>query len=165
MICLKESFPHLRTRKLTRVEWCKIRRMMGKPRRCSQVHLLLYFLINTSAILTMYVVKGKLVKWKYVSEFVNSIVTCVCAHAHTCKFNAHFSFQNGLIVEIWPLIFLQFLDIFQYSVSSILLVPDVTNLYYLLCMLFFHLLLSDAVAFSKVSYLWKCDLFIFTFHW
>lgn len=37
MICLKESFPHLRTRKLTRVEWCKIRRMMGKPRRCSQV--------------------------------------------------------------------------------------------------------------------------------
>jgi hypothetical protein len=40
MICLKESFPHLRTRKLTRVEWCKIRRMMGKPRRCSQVCLL-----------------------------------------------------------------------------------------------------------------------------
>ncbi|KAJ9601187.1 hypothetical protein L9F63_000655 [Diploptera punctata] len=36
MICLKESFPNLRTRKLTRVEWCKIRRMMGKPRRCSQ---------------------------------------------------------------------------------------------------------------------------------
>ncbi|XP_043287248.1 protein lin-9 homolog isoform X2 [Venturia canescens] len=36
MICLKESFPQLQTRKLTRVEWCKIRRMMGKPRRCSQ---------------------------------------------------------------------------------------------------------------------------------
>ncbi|XP_049809797.1 protein lin-9 homolog isoform X1 [Schistocerca nitens] len=36
MICLRESFPHLKTRKLTRVEWCKIRRMMGKPRRCSQ---------------------------------------------------------------------------------------------------------------------------------
>lgn len=36
MICLKESFPQLKTRKLTRVEWCKIRRMMGKPRRCSQ---------------------------------------------------------------------------------------------------------------------------------
>ncbi|XP_020710811.2 protein lin-9 homolog isoform X1 [Athalia rosae] len=35
MICLKESFPQLKTRKLTRVEWCKIRRMMGKPRRCS----------------------------------------------------------------------------------------------------------------------------------
>lgn len=26
----------MKTRKLTRVEWCKIRRMMGKPRRCSQ---------------------------------------------------------------------------------------------------------------------------------
>ncbi|XP_063986782.1 protein lin-9 homolog isoform X1 [Diachasmimorpha longicaudata] len=36
MICLKESFPQLKSRKLTRVEWCKIRRMMGKPRRCSQ---------------------------------------------------------------------------------------------------------------------------------
>lgn len=35
-ICLKESFPQLRTRQLTRVEWSKIRRMMGKPRRCSQ---------------------------------------------------------------------------------------------------------------------------------
>lgn len=36
MICLKESFPQLKTNKMTRVEWCKIRRMMGKPRRCSQ---------------------------------------------------------------------------------------------------------------------------------
>lgn len=35
-ICLKESFPELKTRQLTRVEWTKIRRMMGKPRRCSQ---------------------------------------------------------------------------------------------------------------------------------
>lgn len=35
-ICLKESFPALKTRELTRVEWTKIRRMMGKPRRCSQ---------------------------------------------------------------------------------------------------------------------------------
>ncbi|XP_071595869.1 protein lin-9 homolog isoform X2 [Heliangelus exortis] len=34
-ICLKESFPNLKTRKLTRVEWGKIRRLMGKPRRCS----------------------------------------------------------------------------------------------------------------------------------
>ncbi|NXH18157.1 LIN9 protein, partial [Bucco capensis] len=34
-ICLKESFPTLKTRKLTRVEWGKIRRLMGKPRRCS----------------------------------------------------------------------------------------------------------------------------------
>ncbi|CAH0397544.1 unnamed protein product [Chilo suppressalis] len=36
MICLKESFPQLANRKLTRVQWAKIRRMMGKPRRCSQ---------------------------------------------------------------------------------------------------------------------------------
>lgn len=35
-ICLKESFPQMKSRKMTRVEWCKIRRMMGKPRRCSQ---------------------------------------------------------------------------------------------------------------------------------
>lgn len=35
-ICLNESFPELKTRELTRVEWTKIRRMMGKPRRCSQ---------------------------------------------------------------------------------------------------------------------------------
>ncbi|CAL8081307.1 unnamed protein product [Orchesella dallaii] len=35
-ICLKESFPTLKARKLTRTEWTKIRRLMGKPRRCSQ---------------------------------------------------------------------------------------------------------------------------------
>lgn len=35
-ICLKESFPELKTRELTRIQWTKIRRMMGKPRRCSQ---------------------------------------------------------------------------------------------------------------------------------
>lgn len=35
-ICLKESFPELKTRELTRIEWTKIRRMMGRPRRCSQ---------------------------------------------------------------------------------------------------------------------------------
>ena len=35
MVCLRESFPHIKTRRLTRVEWCKIRRLMGKPRRCS----------------------------------------------------------------------------------------------------------------------------------
>ncbi|XP_056436585.1 protein lin-9 homolog [Gadus chalcogrammus] len=34
-LCLKESFPKLKTRKLTRVEWSTIRRLMGKPRRCS----------------------------------------------------------------------------------------------------------------------------------
>lgn len=35
-VCLKESFPQLITRQLTRVEWSKIRKLMGKPRRCSQ---------------------------------------------------------------------------------------------------------------------------------
>nr|XP_004225686.3 protein lin-9 homolog [Ciona intestinalis] len=34
-MCLKESFPGLKTRNLTRAHWCKIRRLMGKPRRCS----------------------------------------------------------------------------------------------------------------------------------
>lgn len=34
-ICLRESFPQLKTRKLTRCEWSKIRALMGKPRRCS----------------------------------------------------------------------------------------------------------------------------------
>ncbi|CAL8146370.1 unnamed protein product [Orchesella dallaii] len=35
-MCLRESFPDLKTRKITRVEWVTIRRIMGKPRRCSQ---------------------------------------------------------------------------------------------------------------------------------
>ncbi|XP_030844933.1 protein lin-9 homolog [Strongylocentrotus purpuratus] len=34
-ICLRESFPQLKQRKLTKVEWCIVRRLMGKPRRCS----------------------------------------------------------------------------------------------------------------------------------
>ena len=33
--CLKEIFPQLKTNKLRRVEWCQIRKLMGKPRRCS----------------------------------------------------------------------------------------------------------------------------------
>lgn len=36
---LTATFPNLKTRKLTRTEWCKIRRLMGKPRRCSQAFL------------------------------------------------------------------------------------------------------------------------------
>ncbi|KAK7572113.1 hypothetical protein V9T40_014585 [Parthenolecanium corni] len=36
IICLKESFPHLKTHTLSRTEWSMVRRMMGKPRRCSQ---------------------------------------------------------------------------------------------------------------------------------
>eukprot|EP00090_Calanus_glacialis_P030185 TRINITY_DN4862_c0_g1_i8.p1 TRINITY_DN4862_c0_g1~~TRINITY_DN4862_c0_g1_i8.p1 ORF type:complete len:607 (-),score=246.35 TRINITY_DN4862_c0_g1_i8:42-1862(-) len=35
-VCLRESFPQLKTRRLARVEWCKVRRLMGKPRRCSE---------------------------------------------------------------------------------------------------------------------------------
>lgn len=34
--CVKESFPQLVTRSMSRVEWTRVRRMMGKPRRCSQ---------------------------------------------------------------------------------------------------------------------------------
>lgn len=33
--CLRESFPTLKTRMLTRNEWSRIRKLMGKPRRCS----------------------------------------------------------------------------------------------------------------------------------
>jgi hypothetical protein len=33
--CLKEIFPQLKTTNLRRVEWCQIRKLMGKPRRCS----------------------------------------------------------------------------------------------------------------------------------
>lgn len=35
-ICLRESFPQLKTNMLTRAEWSRIRQLMGKPRRCSQ---------------------------------------------------------------------------------------------------------------------------------
>ncbi|CAL1535985.1 unnamed protein product [Lymnaea stagnalis] len=38
-ICLRESFPQLKCKKLRRVEWNKIRRLMGKPRRCSPAFL------------------------------------------------------------------------------------------------------------------------------
>lgn len=38
-ICLKETFPNLKTRKFTRTEWFTIRKLMGKPRRCSQAFL------------------------------------------------------------------------------------------------------------------------------
>ncbi|XP_014666074.1 PREDICTED: protein lin-9 homolog [Priapulus caudatus] len=34
-MCVRESFPRLKGKTLTKVEWCKIRRLMGKPRRCS----------------------------------------------------------------------------------------------------------------------------------
>ncbi|EDV29590.1 uncharacterized protein TRIADDRAFT_19868, partial [Trichoplax adhaerens] len=35
VLCLKESFPGLKTRKLTRFQWGLLRRLMGRPRRCS----------------------------------------------------------------------------------------------------------------------------------
>ncbi|ODM87624.1 Protein lin-9 [Orchesella cincta] len=38
-MCLRESFPALKTRKLTRIQWTTIRRIMGKPRRCSSAFL------------------------------------------------------------------------------------------------------------------------------
>ena len=33
--CLRETFPFLRNKKITRVEWNLIRKLLGKPRRCS----------------------------------------------------------------------------------------------------------------------------------
>lgn len=36
LMCLKESFATLITKDLTRAHWSKIRRLMGKPRRCSE---------------------------------------------------------------------------------------------------------------------------------
>ena len=35
-MCVKDSFPELKTHNLTRAHWSKIRRLMGKPRRCSE---------------------------------------------------------------------------------------------------------------------------------
>ena len=34
-LCLRETFPILKGKKLRRVEWNMIRRLLGKPRRCS----------------------------------------------------------------------------------------------------------------------------------
>uniref|UniRef100_A0A5K3EJN6 DIRP domain-containing protein n=1 Tax=Mesocestoides corti TaxID=53468 RepID=A0A5K3EJN6_MESCO len=34
-ICLRENFPNVKTRRLTRAHWSLLRRLMGKPRRCS----------------------------------------------------------------------------------------------------------------------------------
>ncbi|XP_052801819.1 protein lin-9 homolog [Mya arenaria] len=34
-VCLRESFPQLKVEKMRRIEWNKVRRLMGKPRRCS----------------------------------------------------------------------------------------------------------------------------------
>lgn len=34
-LCIKQSFPRLKTRKLRRKQWCILRSLIGKPRRCS----------------------------------------------------------------------------------------------------------------------------------
>ncbi|VEL18270.1 unnamed protein product, partial [Protopolystoma xenopodis] len=34
-ICLRENFPNIKTKRLTRAHWSLLRRLMGKPRRCS----------------------------------------------------------------------------------------------------------------------------------
>ncbi|TGZ66399.1 hypothetical protein CRM22_005342 [Opisthorchis felineus] len=34
-ICLRENFPNVKTRNLSRAHWSLLRRLMGKPRRCS----------------------------------------------------------------------------------------------------------------------------------
>lgn len=36
---MKESFPNLKCTKLRKQEWREVRRLIGKPRRCSQVFL------------------------------------------------------------------------------------------------------------------------------
>ena len=38
-LCLNDIFPQLKTRNLRRAEWCQIRKLMGKPRRCSSAFL------------------------------------------------------------------------------------------------------------------------------
>lgn len=35
-LCIQQSFAKLKTRKLTRKQWCIVRSLIGKPRRCSQ---------------------------------------------------------------------------------------------------------------------------------
>ncbi|RNA41334.1 lin-9 -like protein [Brachionus plicatilis] len=34
-LCMKQSFPRLRAQTLTRKQWCMVRSLIGKPRRCS----------------------------------------------------------------------------------------------------------------------------------
>jgi len=36
MMCVQDFFPSFKIKTMTRTEWCMLRRMMGKPRRCSQ---------------------------------------------------------------------------------------------------------------------------------
>ncbi|GFS00991.1 Lin-9-like protein [Elysia marginata] len=63
-ICLRESFPQLKCKKLRRVEWNKIRRLMGKPRRCSPA-----FLAEERAVLEERREKIRQLQQRKVSEF------------------------------------------------------------------------------------------------
>ncbi|KAK3796972.1 hypothetical protein RRG08_015838 [Elysia crispata] len=63
-ICLRESFPQLKCKKLRRVEWNKIRRLMGKPRRCSPA-----FLEEERAVLEDRREKIRQLQQRKVSEF------------------------------------------------------------------------------------------------
>ncbi|RUS74508.1 hypothetical protein EGW08_017739 [Elysia chlorotica] len=63
-ICLRESFPQLKCKKLRRVEWNKIRRLMGKPRRCSPA-----FLAEERAVLEDRREKIRQLQQRKVSEF------------------------------------------------------------------------------------------------
>ncbi|GFO41723.1 Lin-9-like protein [Plakobranchus ocellatus] len=63
-ICLRESFPQLKCKKLRRVEWNKIRRLMGKPRRCSSA-----FLAEERSVLEERREKIRQLQQRKVSEF------------------------------------------------------------------------------------------------
>ena len=66
VLCLKESFPQLKTTKMTRTEWCKIRRLMGKPRRCSQA----FFTEERAALMTKRA-KIRMLQQRKVTELTN----------------------------------------------------------------------------------------------
>lgn len=66
VLCLKESFPQLKTTTMTRTEWCKIRRLMGKPRRCSQA----FFTEERAALMTKRA-KIRMLQQRKVTELTN----------------------------------------------------------------------------------------------
>ncbi|ESP03345.1 hypothetical protein LOTGIDRAFT_148708, partial [Lottia gigantea] len=65
-ICLRESFPELKTKKLNRIQWNKIRRLMGKPRRCSPA-----FFLEERAVLAEKRDKMRLLQQRKLNEFNN----------------------------------------------------------------------------------------------
>lgn len=86
-LCLKESFPNLKTRKLTRVEWGTIRRLMGKPRRydaffelcASTYHFRSSRLLSFMSDISKYV-KCSLPVLFFITLFprTNNVVTALC---------------------------------------------------------------------------------------